>query len=150
DAPVGRYSGALRLRVSLPARRRRGGAGHRRPVTRMGGVVVWRLDGLRPDQRSGGRPAPRACRPWSGLRACAAAQGGLPRRPVNRPRRDRRDHTAGLKTPPARNVTPMGDIQSGFDDSPAPEQSLLFKVIMIAIGVVTLVVFFVVFFAAFG
>jgi hypothetical protein len=44
----------------------------------------------------------------------------------------------------------MGDIESAFDDSPAPEQSLRFKVVMIAIGVITLVVFFVVFFTAFG
>jgi hypothetical protein len=44
----------------------------------------------------------------------------------------------------------MGDIESGFDDSPAPEPALGFKVVMIAIGVITLVVFFVVFFTAFG
>ena len=44
----------------------------------------------------------------------------------------------------------MGDIESGFDDSPVPEPSLRFKVIMITIGVITLVAFFVVFFSAFG
>jgi hypothetical protein len=43
----------------------------------------------------------------------------------------------------------MGDIDSGFDDSPMPEPSLRFKIIMIAVGAVTLAVFFVVFFTAF-
>ena len=45
----------------------------------------------------------------------------------------------------------MGDIDSGFDESAGPpEQSLRFKIIMIIVGVVTLAVFFAVFFSAFS
>ena len=43
----------------------------------------------------------------------------------------------------------MGDIDSAFDDSSVPEPSVRSRVVMVVIGVVTLIVFFVVFVSAF-
>jgi len=47
-------------------------------------------------------------------------------------------------------VSGVGDIESGFDDSPGPVESLRYKIVMIAVGVITLAVFFIVFFSAFN
>jgi hypothetical protein len=43
----------------------------------------------------------------------------------------------------------VGDIDSAFDDSSVPEPSVRSRVVMVVIGVVTLIVFFVVFVSAF-